>query len=683
MEIKVVHLSELKGLKFRIPSYQRGYRWERKHIERLLDDLLEFSKKVRMTKRGSDEVVEKLKKNLGFSCLQPIVVVPTSKEGNHGPKKDAEYDVIDGQQRLTTIYLIMSYLGDDLFSLCYETRENDFFEHKRYKDGLQNGDAQKNIDFYYLSHAYKTIEDWFKDHESEGTSARHDSIEDRIYDVLYQTEEEGDDPAKIHDTRFIWYEVDQNKAIDTFNNLNYGKIGLTASELVKALLFESDDSPEPELARREASSRSHRWSVMEDSLHDKYFWGMLGQNNYSADIHLELILNFVARNVDNRMDYSTQEGWKRQEKDWLFNIFSKAIYDAEFCDENGNQLTKKSDKTTYLWNKILETYGVFHNWYADRLLFHKIGFLMQMRDKKADKDELLKELYDAYNAQTKTEFNNTLKSRIGKVVAIRSRHKANIAERANQKKNLDELRYYESSDEDDMRRILLLFNVMETCNSDKAQARFPFMETDKLISLEHIHPQHMPSEMKYAQAKEWYIHHEFVIKERLSSMKNILQSENDENGSFAARVESLEEAIEKAPTMLENEEVYNKQKDECLKFINVIDREFDELVGISEDVLHSISNMALVDNTTNIKLSNKLLIEKRKTLKECQQNGAYIPDGTWNVFNKFYSDEIVEMKYWSSADRENYFKKIKQLYEGFVGTDNVENNNIEGNSEEE
>ena len=77
---------------FYIPSYQRGYRWGKAEIVRLLDD-------IESTKGKS-------------YCLQPIVV----------RKANDRYELIDGQQRLTTIYLIRHYINKEIFFLSPNLR---------------------------------------------------------------------------------------------------------------------------------------------------------------------------------------------------------------------------------------------------------------------------------------------------------------------------------------------------------------------------------------------------------------------------------------------------------------------------------------------------------------------------------------------------------------------------------
>ena len=104
----------LDGRYFYIPSYQRGYRWTVKQVGDLLRDLLSFT---------NDFVNEgKEKKQDQFYCLQPIIARSiTDKEKlklifkdkyNDDIKERGVWEIIDGQQRLTTIYLLYKYLMD-------------------------------------------------------------------------------------------------------------------------------------------------------------------------------------------------------------------------------------------------------------------------------------------------------------------------------------------------------------------------------------------------------------------------------------------------------------------------------------------------------------------------------------------------------------------------------------------
>ena len=86
--IELREINKLIKERFFIPTYQRGYRWDEKQVTELLEDVHEFMQK------GNTQAGE-------FYCLQPIVVKK---------RDDGRYDVIDGQQRLTTFFIIQKYL---------------------------------------------------------------------------------------------------------------------------------------------------------------------------------------------------------------------------------------------------------------------------------------------------------------------------------------------------------------------------------------------------------------------------------------------------------------------------------------------------------------------------------------------------------------------------------------------
>ena len=127
-------VGEIKG-EFVVPSYQRGYRWGEDEVIRLLDDIYQNGK--------------------NNYCLQPVVV----------RKRDESFELVDGQQRLTTLYLIYKYMknvnpffSDPGFSISYDTRDHS-------ADFLKTIDLSKqedNIDFWFMANAYKTIQKWFE-----------------------------------------------------------------------------------------------------------------------------------------------------------------------------------------------------------------------------------------------------------------------------------------------------------------------------------------------------------------------------------------------------------------------------------------------------------------------------------------------------------------------------------------
>ncbi|WP_084274691.1 DUF262 domain-containing protein [Nitratiruptor tergarcus] len=87
----------LKEYKFEIPLYQRPYAWKTEEVETLLNDILE--------NKDQDYF-------LGTLVVDAI--------------KSNKYELIDGQQRLTTLYLIAVIFGyRDAIDIDYQIREED------------------------------------------------------------------------------------------------------------------------------------------------------------------------------------------------------------------------------------------------------------------------------------------------------------------------------------------------------------------------------------------------------------------------------------------------------------------------------------------------------------------------------------------------------------------------------
>lgn len=130
-KIELKSVRDIFGMNFYIPKYQRGYRWTKQQVIDLLNDIKEFMER----KLGNDEIY----------CLQPLVVKK---------KDDGSWDVIDGQQRLTTIKILLACLKEQgCYNIEYETREGskDFLS----KISNPSNENEDNIDFYHMNQAKK------------------------------------------------------------------------------------------------------------------------------------------------------------------------------------------------------------------------------------------------------------------------------------------------------------------------------------------------------------------------------------------------------------------------------------------------------------------------------------------------------------------------------------------------
>lgn len=391
--ITLKSIDELRKEKFIIPAYQRGYRWGERQVKELLNDLKEF--------------MEKEKQKAEFYCLQPLVITQN---------KGKEWEVIDGQQRITTTFLILNFLNQryteerqkQLYTINYQTR-------KKSLDFLRNPDPTKqneNIDFYHIYNAYEVIREWFKDRES---------LENDFESTL------------LNRTKFIWYEVqinDDSDAIDIFTRINIGKIPLTNGELIKALFLNrsnfrtlTDDN-----IRLKQLQIAQEWDRIESTLQEDSFWYFIHDDKKNYSTRIELIFNLLVKKSERSSDHDDP-------------YFTFIKYKESFDEE------KSIDNS---WKEIKDYFLTFDEWYHDNELYHLIGFLI------AGRDSLLNIIKNKQNKR-KTEFKTYLKS------TIKSRIKTDNSE-------VEGVEYGDKR----IKALLLLFNVVTIISNHLSDMRFPF-----------------------------------------------------------------------------------------------------------------------------------------------------------------------------------------------------------------
>lgn len=409
---EVKNIMNVTGV-FEIPSYQRGYRWDDEVIQ-LLDDLSEIN--------TSDTY---------HYCLQPIVV---KKIG------DECYTLIDGQQRLTTLFLILKAIHKSVptinakYIIDYKvrTRCTDFL------DTISESSDESNIDFYYIKKAYLSILKWFSKKDFSD-----------IYQLVVLLERRVD---------IIWYEVGSSEnEIELFRNLNSGKIPLTSSELVKAMFL--SETTGHVLSNDKKSEIAHQWDYIEKELRDDSFWYFLTNEDYRPRIDFILDLNSGCSKSD-KDKYATFHYYDNIRKNHLKNL-------------------------TDIWDDIQHTFLILKDWYKNHELYHLIGFLT-----KADVD--MREVYQLSLNKTKKDFVVALKDKIKEVMKLPNN------------KNYGDLSYTNKSDWTRMTRLLLLFNVISINNHGEKSERFSFEKyKNGKWSLEHIHAQQSQGLETVEAWKEW------------------------------------------------------------------------------------------------------------------------------------------------------------------------------------
>ena len=281
----------LKNYSFYIPNYQRGYKWSKENIEDLLNDINSI---------GKDGKAE--------HCLHNLTIIEINDEKHpmynllkNKDENKKNYEVVDGQQRLTTIYLLLNYLNsEEIYNLYYQIREEtkDFIEKKityvinLIKDvkDIENNEKIKEIfsnlvkdnnnynkqDIYFICDALFCMHQWFETHENN-----------KIYDNL-------------QNVYFYKHELENKniKGETVFANLNSGRVPLTDIELIKADLIiniseEKNKSLNNNILLNEIRSNIGRlWDEMESFLAQDEVWYWIAANNKNTN-KLSLLFDLI------------------------------------------------------------------------------------------------------------------------------------------------------------------------------------------------------------------------------------------------------------------------------------------------------------------------------------------------------------------------------------------------------
>lgn len=722
MNLKIAHVSDLSGMYFNIPDYQRGYRWETKQVQELLNDLLEFS--------TSDS-------NGQFYCLQPLVVVANNSIKNPDDSNVPVFDVIDGQQRLTTLFLIINFLKlNTSFHLRYERAVTPNADQCQYDNGeltyndlsqLNDEQIGNNPDYFYMIKAIENIKNWF--HEKEASRPRVGRlIEDVIIATQYQKPDKmfyemvSDKNKMCRDVRFIWYDAtDRMKSykssIEIFKSMNYGKTSLTSAELIKALLLQSDiyTTRKPEM-KQVAFRMSTEWDSMEKKLQDKFMWSMLKPMGYDKPSHIDIVLSYVAKQLVDKEGVTLKALKNDPYYDYL--VFNKYLEQEREKRKGEDEEEINVDIVKKLWSDIQDVFAILNSWYQDLELYHLIGLYL-MLDKNQNVLTTMDELKSKYEQNDHEEFVSWLKhKKIGSLISLKGKK----VKDSDEPLTLENIYYGEHNNL--IINILLTYNVTLCIRHKQDQQRFPFYfcKSEKYVnSLEHIHPQHLHNEdIDFMTLCLWFMDKKKAIainanakkidelQQALCNLTPVLEltdqemkQEEDAEKTYKEKIDKLQQAICNLTPVLELTDQEMKQEGDAEKTykekagkyeankvtyaddLKTIDKYFDELADISEKELHSIRNMALVDKDTNAALGNGLLNKKRSKLQTLSKEfemtngnkGAVTFVGTWKVFNKEYATESTDssllasaanLNYWTKLDRENYIKEITEIYNEYV-----------------
>ncbi len=612
--------------RFLVPSYQRGYRWGPQEVEDLLNDLYSFVR----SKDGS------------VYFLQPIVVRPIDKGGQ------LWWEVLDGQQRLTTMLLILKRfldrLGADdcqdfqgrLYRITYSNRPEINFD---------NPDPMSNLDSYHVKMAKEVIDLWVK----RKTESECRSTLTKIADALFFK----DNSEKI--VSFIWYSVPadgkEKESIALFNRLNKGRIRLTGSELVKALFVLDNKNADTEHAgeARAVAQFSLDWDEIVRRLQNDNFWFFLS-DDLQAQTRMDALLTFV---TGMKTD---EDGYRQFQKAYdYFHASEKNLEKFSLSVKDYNSFAR-------MWTIIRRGFDDWMRWYEDADAYNYVGWLVR----NGISLHGIKEKWDSASPHE-----------VGSGIVRIEDHCAKLREAISNKLNLKrkndgaldrdallDIQYDSNSrpTQTRLKNLLLLFNVE---SSRRGGNRFPFDRYEKEKKkagwdLEHIDSQTDNNLQSIEDRINWIGYVLEVLSWMPESLPNvtILQSKGKQ---LKAKMETSHE---------DEGNEFGLFYSDVVRFFSS-DEDNANSGGLPKD---SIANLTLLDAGTNRAYKNAPFPYKRMCIISRDRNGGFVPLCTKNLFLKYYSDSEKNTKQldvfrWGFEDQEKYFRTICDLLDGFKSED--------------
>ncbi|CAA0100523.1 Uncharacterised protein [BD1-7 clade bacterium] len=612
-------IGDLLALNFFVDDYQRGYKWLPQQVEALLNDIHEFSP-------GKS----------GFYCLQPVVV--KYHEASDRNNRQACWELIDGQQRITTLGMIMRYLGSPVYSIDYKTRTSSTTFIEQFLEGTldyEDWDAflcsqdlehnyrssdLDNVDNYHFFRAYRVIHDWFNSSDRfEDESSRSEWL-DKL----------------LNHTRVIWYAarslneaVGKQQSIDIFMRINSGKIPLTNAELLKALFIHHiSNTHDPLLASMQQAELSQQWDDIERGLQENSFWAFLQDATKASPANatrIELLFDLVSGQFQGR----SKKGGEHIDPFFSFNFFSQRI---------GQSDSAPRQEVLHYWHQIKQGYYRLREWYENDELYHLTGFLISRNIRP------IAELWALAEEKSKSNFADELRQIIGSTISGYFRVSGS--------KELDftQVQYGGNGDRPKLISLLILFNI----DLHRKQGTRLAFNTYKRVQwdLEHVHAQNSKSLTDDKEREAWYADQESII-----ASEDVPEGLKKQMSDALGKWHSAQQSNELADSLNDLKSHYQKL--------------FDTAFGASKDnESDSLDNLCLLPSSVNRGIGNHIFSVKRQMIIEYEREYAgggefFIPVATRLLFSKYFSPSVTQMHKWSQPDRKGYREAMIKCFTSY------------------
>lgn len=536
---------------------------------------------------------------------------------------EEHWEVVDGQQRLTSILILLQALNADIkyskadikYSIEYDVVEKsrDFIKNI---STISETEADKDINLSHIYDAYQTIEKFLKDNISEKSNDFREVISENV--------------------KFVWYEAaEEENSLEIFKRLNVGKIALTESELIKALFlnrsnFKGQEHRQAEIARE--------WDSIETLLQDDEFWLFIqSASNYQKPTRIDFLLGFYV-GFDKNLE--PEKG-----KEATFRSFYKY-----YNNPDKNILD--------LWQGIKQIISVWKTWYDDIETYHLIGFIINFK---------IKELLVLTN-----DWQGSLKDKF----------KEGLYESIKEKyfKEFDPERIYVDEKGDkkgETRPYLLLMNILTVIDQNAVMEKneqykqgvfykFPFhLFKKEKWDIEHIDSA-TQNELENRKAQEEWIRSVFFMlnddqKEEMRECKDFKNFLNNEDNNF----EKIYEALCNKPELniVKKEQTQSEWKNKIYNYA-LLDAHTNRSY---KNAIFSFKRAQIIDKEKGI--SNTYYWDKEK--EDYKQSplpiiSAFGPPCTQNVFKLAYSTNPESFSEWKQHDAEMYRNEMVRLFNKYI-----------------
>ena len=391
---------------YNIPEYQRGYKWTAANVIQLLEDLKNFKK------TDNDQ----------FYCIQNITITKQKH------KDSWCMNVIDGQQRLTTLFILLSYLQRNMKDkiiipsaniLKYSIRKS---SDQFLRDNILTGSIWDNTidtnsaqtkDQYYMMAVADAIQGWFRDNNLEAKTILDDLV-------------------------LIVNEVRPGDEETVFASLNGGKVDLDGADLVRAILItRAAKQKYPSIISRE---QLHQIANDDIDLNIDISVSSRGKiNEFRVKLGVEIdemnkwwaqnkVKEYFEQLMPNKISKNKAFKYSQYPIDLLYYAFYEA-YKTKLCNsnegesldlrvfENGIDLNGQSgDDHLEFYTAVREFHLTMMDWYNHDEIYNLIGYLMYNFKGSKISFELLWNIW--LQSESKDDFIFRLKELIKEQIAL-------------------------------------------------------------------------------------------------------------------------------------------------------------------------------------------------------------------------------------------------------------------------